>query len=309
MSLTILITTSSFGSETPEGLNLLKEHGFTVVMNPYGRKVSELELQKLLCDNQPVGILAGLETFSRQTLEMAKGYLKTISRVGVGWEAIDHEAAKDFGIKVFRTPGVLTQAVAELTIGLILAALRKIPYSDQKIREGKWEKTMGSLLFGKTVGIIGFGAIGRKVGELVKGFGTQVIFCDPAVDAETWAEKVTLNELLARADIISLHASGKNQILGEKEFRLLKKQGVIIVNTARGGLIDKSVLQGFLSEGTVGYACFDVFSNEPYEGPLRKCSNVILTPHIGSYAREARIMMEECAVNNLLQGLSQEKNI
>jgi D-3-phosphoglycerate dehydrogenase len=206
---------------------------------------------------------------------------------------------------VYRTKGVLSQAVAELTIGLILSALRYISSNDRLIRQGKWHKTLGGLLSGKIVGIIGFGQIGQRVGELVTAFGAKVIYNDLQPIKVSWAQAVSLSKLLSQAEIITIHASGKEQIIGLEELGKICKRGVILVNTARGNLIDEEALQDCLQEGRVGFACLDVFESEPYCGPLCSFENVILTPHIGSYAKEARVLMERTAVENLLKGLNE----
>ena len=206
-------------------------------------------------------------------------------------------------IRVYRTEGVLTQAVAELTMGLMLAGLRAIALQDRMLRDGQWQKLMGGLLQGKLVGIIGFGAIGQRVGELVRAFGAEVMYSDLQDSEIPWAQRATLAEILARADIITLHASGKKRLLGAEEFKRLGKRGVLLINTARGELLDETALCACMAEGGVMCAALDVFSEEPYEGPLCYENNVILTPHIGSYAREARQLMEETAVSNLVRGL------
>jgi D-3-phosphoglycerate dehydrogenase len=302
-SKTVIATTSSFARESPEVLELIKNNGLTVVQNPWGRKLSEGELSKLLEEYEPVGMLAGTEPITRSILEKAKGHLRVISRVGVGWENVDRVFAEQLGIQVYRTAGVLTQAVAELTIGLMLSALRAISSNDRLIRQGKWQKTMGGLLSEKVVGIIGFGNIGQRVGELVTAFGARVIYYDPQPTSVPWAQEVSLSDLLAQAEIITIHAGGSEQILGKAELKKICKPGVVLINTARGGLVDESVLQDCLMEGKVNFACLDVFETEPYCGPLCSLENVILTPHIGSYAREARALMERAAVENLIKGL------
>jgi D-3-phosphoglycerate dehydrogenase len=303
ISKTVIATTSSFARESPEALELVEKEGLKIILNPWGRKLKEEELGKLLKDHRPVGLLAGTEPITREVLDAAKDHLRIISRVGVGWDNVDREAARQMGIRVSRTSGVLTQAVAELTIGLILSALRSISSNDRLIRQGKWHKTMGGLLSGKIVGIIGFGHIGQRVGELVTAFGAKVLYYDPQPMDVPWARAVTLPELLSRAEIITIHAAGRERILGPDELKNICKQGVLLVNTARGGLVDESALQECLRNGKVSFACLDVFEDEPYCGPLCSLENVILTPHVGSYAREARILMERTAVENLLNGL------
>jgi D-3-phosphoglycerate dehydrogenase len=281
----------------------MENEGLKIILNPWGRKLKEEELSKLLQDYRPDGLLAGTEPITREVLEAAQDHLHVISRVGVGWDNVDREAARQMGIRVYRTSGVLTEAVAELAIGLILSALRSISSNDRLIREGKWHKSMGGLLSGKIVGIIGFGHIGQRVGELVTAFGAKVLYYDPEPVEAPWAEAVALSELLSQAEIITMHASGSEKILGAEELEKICKENVILVNTARGGLIDEAALQVCLKNGKVSFACLDVFEDEPYCGPLCALENVILTPHIGSYAREARILMERAAVENLLNGL------
>jgi len=300
---TILITTSSFAVETPELLSDLMEKGFRYVLNPFGRVIGSDELTRLLDQYRPLGILAGTERIDGKILAGAGDYLKVISRVGVGWDNVDLAAAAAMGVKVYRTEHVLTQAVAELTIGMILAGLRNLAGHDRLVRTLRWQKHMGSLLAKKMLGIIGFGEIGQRVGELAKAFGAEVIYYDPCPKDEVpWAQATTLNDLLERAEIVSLQAGGRDVILGDGELKVCR-QGVILINTARGGLIDENALVHQLATGRVGFACLDVFAMEPYNGPLLKYNNVLVTPHIGSYAREARTEMEKSALANLYAGL------
>lgn len=299
----ILSTTTTFAKESPLLPQMILDRGFQLIANPHGKKLDEKELSDLLEEHRPVGLLAGTEPITRSQLERAQNYLQVISRVGVGWDNVERDAAEELGIKVFRTSGVLNQAVSELTLGLMLSALRFILSSDHAIRKGEWEKRMGGLLQGKIVGIIGFGEIGKRVGELVEALGGWIIYHDVDPINEYWAQSVSLPELLAKSDIITLHAGGREQILGEEEFDIISKPNVIIINTARGELIDESALYEFLVSNKGNFACLDVFQDEPYKGPLCCLDNVILTPHIGSYAREARIEMEKQAVENLFRGL------
>lgn len=301
----ILTTTSSFSQDCPALLNRLRELNLQAVINPLGRTLNETELINFLRAYRPIGLLAGTEPISRRALDEAKSHLRVVSRVGSGWDNIDRGAANEFGILLYRTPGVLTQAVAELTVGLILSALRMIRFHDSLIRQGLWNKHMGGLLQNKIVGLIGFGSIGQRVGDLVRAFGANVIYYDPEIVSHPWAKRVDFQQLLESADIISLHASGNELILGEKEFKSVGKSCAILVNTARGCLIDEEALYVWLADRNRAYACLDVFSKEPYRGPLCIMDNVILTPHIGSYAREARLLMEETALNNLLTGLKE----
>ena len=304
----ILVTTSSFGSSDCEALDCLARHNLRPVLNPFGRKLTEDELEQLVREHQPIGLLAGTEPITKRIFAAGASTLRTVSRVGVGWDNVEHESARAFGVLVTRTAGVLDQCVAELAVGFMLSALRNLPQHTGNIRQGVWKKTMGALLQGKHVGIIGYGSIGRKVASLVTAFDAIVHFFDPY--AETGDEcphscMQSLAELCSLADIISIHASAKVQLLGRAELALCK-HGVGIVNTARGGQIDEQALYEGLVEQRIGWACLDVFEQEPYNGPLTELPNVILSPHIGSYATEARRAMENAAVANLLRALGLE---
>lgn len=296
----VFIATTTFAEDDPTLLKQLAKAEIKLTMNPYGRRLNEAEITDVLIKGQYEGLLAGLEPLTEGVFKQAR-HLKVISRVGVGMDNVDQIAAKKFGIKVFNTPGVLTDAVAELALGLMLAAVRKIALLDRRMHAGVWDKQMGALLKGKTVGIVGFGHIGTRVADLVLAFGAKVIFTDVRKVKKAGCKQVALAQLIKAADIISLHCSGKDAVIGAKEIQAAKDQ-VIIINTARGSLIDeKALLKGIVS-GKIGAAALDVFQEEPYKGELIKQDKVILTPHIGSYAKEARMMMEQMAVENLIKG-------
>lgn len=270
-------------------------------LNPHNRKLNEHEIKKFLKDKSYDGLIAGTEPLTRDVLKGANT-LKVISRVGVGIDNIELEAAKEFGIKVFCTPEAPTDAVAELTIGLILNALRRLNLMDRNIRNGIWKKEMGLLFKGKTLGIIGFGRIGKRMCEIAKSFGVEVIFSDVQKIETPLARQVSLKELLNSSDIVTIHASGKNTIVSGKKIKQMK-DGAILINAARGGMVDEEALYSALLSGKISYAAIDTFAKEPYKGKLTELDNVILTPHIGSYAKEARIRMEIEAVKNLIKGL------
>jgi D-3-phosphoglycerate dehydrogenase len=296
----IFISTSSFAEHDALPLNLLKAAGMDVQVNPYRRKLAPDECLSHYKDID--GLIAGTEALTAEVLKSARN-LKVISRCGVGMDNIDLEIAKQQGIQVFNTPDSPTVAVAELTVGLMLALLRYVPRGDRDIRGGKWQKCMGNLLRGKKVGIIGLGRIGQKVAELVLGLGAQVVYCDPAVNRTDYTP-MSLDKLLSQADIVSLHLSGGAKdapLLGGRELRSMKK-GSWLINCARGGVVDEEALHQVLQEGWLSGAAVDVFEQEPYAGPLAKLDSVILTPHIGSYAIESRVDMEVQAARNLIEG-------
>lgn len=299
----ILATTSSFASQSRAAADAVTAKGFDLVTNPHGRKLTEAELLGLMAEHRPLGLLAGTEPVTAKVLEASAGHLKAVARIGVGWDNVDHEAARRLGVPVSRTPGVLNQAVAELVLGMVLSGLRHVATGDRDIRTGVWKKRMGGLLAGKTLGVVGFGGIGHRVGELAAAFGATVVYCDLEARECSFGEACTLDEVLERADVVSLHAAGDACILDRQAIGRMRP-GAMVVNTARGGMVDEDALFEALADGRLGFACLDVFAREPYDGPLKDLDNVILTPHVGSYAREARIAMEEAAVANLFKDLS-----
>jgi D-3-phosphoglycerate dehydrogenase len=214
---------------------------------------------------------------------------------------VDLEAAKKLGIKVCNTPYGPTTAVAELTLGVMICMLRLVSQMDKAMHEGKWTKRIGVQLEGKTVAIIGFGRIGRKVASLLKPFRVTLIVVDPDLQGKVDGVKVlSLNKALTEADIITIHLSGEQQIIGDNEFKCIK-DGAFLLNVARGGTINEESLIRALENGKIAGAWLDTFSTEPYTGPLINYPQVILTPHVGSYTLECRRSMEMEAVENLIE--------
>ena len=301
MSAKILIGTSSFAATDKTPVERLIRAGYDVVDNPYKRKLTKQELLELLKDNV-VGLLAGLETLDHEVL--SKSRVLVVSRVGAGLSNVDLDAAKRLGIRVCSTPDAPTNSVAELTIGAMLSLLRMIPRMDEALHNRQWQKVTGLQLQGKTVAIIGFGRIGRRVAELLTPFGVDIIAIDPNVDEGDCSpcRKMNLHEALPEADIITIHSSGEDRIIHEKEFSCMKR-GVYLLNVARGGVVSEKALVKALEDGIVAGAWLDTFEEEPYSGPLCGFPNVILTPHVGSYTAECRSRMENEAAENLLNAL------
>ena len=302
----VFISTSSFAKYEASPLKLLKNAGLDVQINPFGRKLAPDECLSLYKDID--GLIAGTEALTADILKSA-GNLRVISRCGAGADNVDTEVAEELGIRVFTTPDAPTQAVAELTIGLMLDLSRGVSREDRSIRAGMWQKNMGSLLSGKTLGILGLGRIGKRVVELTTSFRLKYIAWDISPDLQ-FANKYRieftgLDELLERANIITIHlpyTSELKGIISERELSLMKREAFLL-NTARGGLVDEVALYKALKEKRIAGAALDVFEQEPYSGSLTELDNVILTSHIGSYAMEARVEMERQAVKNLLEGL------
>lgn len=296
----IAVSTASFCEYNNTPISLFREKGYKVAVNAHRRKLKPDELARLAKD--AVGLIAGTEPITTDVLSKLP-FLRAISRCGTGIDNIDMEAARRFRINVSNTPDAPTQAVAELTVGLMLGLLRKISQSDAAIRIGKWEKRVGNLLSGKRVGIIGFGRIGRRVAELLGPFACEIRFTDPCVKKGLSGFRTEpLEKLLKWADILSIHASTKDEIIGSREFKIMRK-GAWLVNVSRGNAVNEAALYSHLKKGRLSGAALDVFSEEPYRGSLRKLDNLLLTAHIGSYAKEARIKMEIEAATNLLKDL------
>lgn len=301
----ILISTSSFATSDPAPLARLAQAGVNVRRNPHGRKLTPDESRALLRDID--GLIAGVELLDESVL-CAAPRLKVISRVGTGMDAVDQAAASARGIAIFNTPDSHTDAVAELALCGLLNGLRRHMISDRAIRIGGWERSMGRLLRGKTVGIVGLGKVGKALVKLLEPFRCVVLGCDLHWDEEFAARygvrRVPLETLLAAADAISLHLPGNGrQALIDKAALARLKPDAVLVNTARGGLIDEPALLAFLQLHPQAQAVLDVFSDEPYRGSLAALPNVLMSAHVGAYAAECRVDMELQAVESCLSAL------
>jgi D-3-phosphoglycerate dehydrogenase len=302
----VLVSPSSFGEISIEPKILLENAGYTIINNPYSRKLTESEVAELAVDC--VGIIAGLEPLNSFVIDKLPK-LKCISRVGIGMDNVDIEYASSKNIKVLNTPNGPTRAVAELTMAMVFSLLRRIPHADSNMKKHIWKKETGNLLFEKKIGIIGLGRIGKKVAEMFRALGNPVLGYDIFPDIN-WAEQNNVElcefeEVLRRSDIITLHVPGSNDkkpIITKAELEYCKKSSIII-NITRGGVIDELALYDALIKGEIKAAAIDVFQEEPYMGPLTALDNVILTPHIGSYASEGKLQMEIDSVKNLINAL------
>jgi D-3-phosphoglycerate dehydrogenase len=299
-----VISTSSFDIDNNPPIQYLLQKGMEIVLNPHRRKLTENEIIELLND-ETVGLIAGIEPLTERVFQSAKK-LKVVSRCGAGLDSVDLVAARNHGITVSNTPEAPAQAVAELTLGLMLGSIRHIGQIDQSVRRGNWPRTQGRLFAAQTIGIIGLGHIGRRVARLCQAFEATVVAHDPFIDqAPEGVILTSLEQLLTTADIITLHlpyTSSTHHLLDTKAFAVMKPEAIVI-NAARGGLIDENALAETLKNGKLSAAALDVFEHEPYAGPLIESDCVTLTSHIGSLARESRLRMEIEAAENLRQGL------
>ena len=305
----ILITTSSFDYCDENLFSSIAAEGYRIQFNPLKRKLTEEEVSDFVEEYHPIGIIAGVEPLTRCVIQKAK-HLKVISRCGIGLDSVDLEAARDYGIIVKNTPDGPTRPVAELSIGLMICLLRHIHVTNDAIRKGQWERPMGSLLYQKTVGILGCGRIGKCVAKLLSGFECRVLGYDihQGDDHDHYA-KVSMKDLLNQSDILTLHLSyspATHHIMNSEKIQMMKK-GAFLINAARGALVDENALYEALQCGHLGGAALDTFEEEPYQGPLCDLDNVLLTSHIGSYAKEARMMMEKQAWENLFYELKKRE--
>lgn len=302
----IFVSLSSFAEHDKRPLELLEASGYPFKIHNTGKRITSPELLNNGLDAEV--ILAGVEVYDAQTLESLPN-LRCISRCGVGIDAIDLKMAKQKNIEILNTPGIPTQAVAELALTMFLALSRNLGRQINSMQEGKWERLETHLLSGRTIGLIGFGSIGQRVAELCIAFGAKVIASDPFISSNILermnVSPVSKEQLLAKADIVSLHASkdsDKSFLIGANELNLMK-QGAFLVNLARGDMVNEVALVEALTSGKLGGAGLDVFGEEPYKGPLSQFKQVLLTPHSATNTIETRAAMELFCVKNALKFL------
>jgi len=276
------------------------------------RGLSEAELHPLVVEID-AWVVRGATKVTRRLIEAAPR-LRWVARAGAGIDNIDAQAARERGVGVLNVPGANAVAVAELVFGLLLSLLRRIPDAHASVRRGEWEKSrfQGRELRGKTLGIVGLGKIGRAVAQRARAFEMTCVGHDPLLaDAQVrtlGVEPLPLGELFSRAEILTLHVPHTPEtrgMIGEAELRRLPR-GAILVNAARGGLVDEAALLAALERGDLGGAAFDVFDREPPgESPLLKRPDVVATPHIGAATVEAQEAVGEEIVKLLLQAMRQ----
>ena len=252
------------------------------------------------------GLILGLDQCDASVFAAAPR-LQVIARYGVGTDSVDLDAALEYGVTVTNTPGANTVAVAELTLALMLALARDLPAAVAGMRTGTWRRARGWELSGKTLGLVGLGQIGRAVAERARAFGMTVIGHDPYAETPTGVEGVPLAELWPRCDVISLHLGldAATRHLVDAEVLARCKPGAVLVNTARGGLVDEQALAAALREGRLAGAAADAFESEPPEdSPLLSLPTFIATPHLGATTREAARNMGMAAAADVVAVLT-----
>ncbi|MEG0792446.1 MAG: phosphoglycerate dehydrogenase [Lachnospiraceae bacterium] len=305
----ILVTPTSLQpGKSSNALDVLRTFSDDLIFNTAKKPLTEEELIPLLKDCD--GYIAGLDYVTKNVIN-ACTHLKVISRYGAGYDRVDIDAAREKGILVTNTPGVNAEAVGELTFALILSVARKIPHLNHTTRSGQWIRSTGMELKGKTIGIMGLGAIGKVVARCAKGFDMKVITYDPYINNDYCIKNniqvCTFDEVVQRSDVISLHLpllETTKHLIG-KEALAKMKPTTIIINASRGGIIDEVAAYQALKANKLGGLGLDAFETEPPMGsPLFEFENVVVTPHTGAHTQEATDLMATASVDNLINILS-----
>ncbi len=303
----ILVTPRSFAKTSDKPKELLAEAGYTLVANPYGTILTKEQMIENIAD--AVGVIIGVDPLDKDVLAAAKN-LRAIAKYGVGTDNIDLDYAKQRGIPVSITRGANSNAVADYAFALIMACARRLTVINDMCHEKNWKKVVVGDVYGKTVGILGLGAIGKGVAKRAQGFDMDVlaydIYWDDAYAKANNIRKATPEEIYKECDFISLHMpltdDTKNMI--DAEALASMKKGAILVNTARGGLIDEPALIEALKSGALGGAGIDAFNEEPPANEeLYKLEDLIMGSHCAASTTGASEMMSLMAAQNLLADL------
>ena len=268
--------------------------------------LSEEEIIKIIPEYD--GMVVRSATKVTKNIILAAKKLKVIARAGAGVDNIDVPAAKENNMLVMNTPGGNTNATAEHALALIMSALRKIPYANDTTHKGKWEKKniKGTELSKKTLGIVGFGNVGARLSNLVKGFGVNILVSSKSLESRKkdfpHVKNVSFDELISTSDIISFHCKAPldgKPLISKEHYKKMKPTAVII-NTARGNIVDENDLNAALNENLIAGAALDVYSKEPAkENILFNNPKAILTPHVAASTAEASIVVAEMAANQI----------
>lgn len=293
----IVVGASSFGKLSEDIQKIISDNEIEIVKNPYGRKMTLEEIIEHAKDAD--GLLAGLEPLNEKFFSECPK-LRALARIGIGMDNVDAEAARRYGIKVSNTPEAPTDAVAEMVLSALLTICHQIIPSNNDIHNGIWKKRMGKSITELTILVIGYGHIGEKVTGLFRKLGANVLIYDKYQKS---VSTCSLEEGIRVADVISIHASGKEELLDDKCIESMK-DGVIILNSARGNLINEQAVYDGLVSGKISFFWGDALWQEPYTGIVANCENAILTPHSSTYTSICRKEMEKQALINLLKDLN-----
>lgn len=291
MSKKVLITSRSFGKIGDSARTILLDAGIEITN--ISAKFDQAEFERIIPEFD--ALIIGAHDFSEVDMERCPK-LKIICKHGVGLDNIHLNKAKELGIAVCNAPGTNSNAVADLTLGLMLSVSRKISHSAALVREGVWKSHIGEDVCCKTLGLLGFGAIARGVARRAKGFGMKVLAYDPYItdlpeEFAGWVTLCTLDEVVASCDFLSVHMplTPETRNIISVDALAKMKPGAYVINTARGGIVDEAALYDALVSGHLSGAAMDVVEAEPMtaDHPLLSLDNVVVTPHIGMYSKEA----------------------
>tara|TARA_B100000886_G_scaffold39347_2_gene24341 strand:+ start:2184 stop:3110 length:927 start_codon:yes stop_codon:yes gene_type:complete len=303
----VLISITSFSENSPIPKKIFQDNGIEIVENKSNKKLNETDLVNLSKDCY--GIIAGTECISKKVIESSEK-LRIISRVGIGVDNIDLDAAKINNVVVKNTPNIPAPYLAEMTIGIIITMLRKIHLSNIEMHKGMWSRNYGKSITDAVIGIIGYGKIGQS---LVRKFESlhpkKILIYDISNKPSTISkniEIVNFDDVLSSSDVITIHIplTTKTKNLFNSNSINKMKRGSILINNSRGGIINEEDLYDALNEGKLSGAALDVFENEPYHGKLIGLDNCLLTSHIGSMSIECRNEMEIQSVMNIIDTLN-----
>lgn len=286
-------------------MKIVEENGFELSKNEHGRKITTAELAEDIKDAEV--LIAGTEKITEEVFKKAPN-LKLISRVGIGLDGIDFDLCKQYGVRVAYTPDAPTMAVAELCVGMIIDLARKVTVTNNNLKERSlWQRHMGTLLYGKTVGIFGMGRIGKSLIHLLSTFNVKFLVHDIEPDIAFGrlynVSFVSKDELLEQSQIISVNLPLKSDTadyITKAELSKMRSDA-ILVNTARGGIVNEQDLYEALKAGTIAAAAVDVFEEEPYVGNLRELDNCLLTCHMGASTIDSRTDMEVQALEEAVR--------
>jgi D-3-phosphoglycerate dehydrogenase len=310
----VFVSTFPFSRASEKPLKILQESGFRYSLNTLGRKLTGEELYELA--KEASAIIVGTEDLS--VVIDKSSHLKLIARIGIGLDSVPLDICKAKGIKVCYTPDAVTDAVAELTLGMMIALTRKVFIADQEIRNNGWQRFEGKSLKEQTIGLLGFGRIGKRVAELLAPFRPYQILVHDHLDKNVEIKQlknnglniksVSFDELVSQSEILSIHVPRTPKTenrFNETTFNAMT-DGALIINTARGGIINEADLMKALDSGKIMGAGLDVFNKEPYAGELCRYKQVLLTQHMGSCSVEARNRMEQESVDDVIRFLKNE---
>lgn len=308
----VFCTLPNYSKQCAEGKKMLEDNGFEVIENTLGRPLSQQEVWDYCTNEEVVAVVAGVDIWDEASYQKFTN-LKVIARFGVGVDNLDLQKGKEYGIKICNAKAGNAVSVAEFAVTFMLSCYKKLCFFNESVRKGEWDRTLGFNLEGKKVGLVGFGDISRKVAKMLSGFGVEIMASDMYPNLEEAKKlnvKITSFEnILENCDIISIHVPSTPEtkyLFNKKSFDKMKSNAVLI-NTARGPIVEQSALYEALKEGKIAGAGLDVYEIEPTQSnnPLFELKNIVVTPHTAAETHETYHnvgIMTAQAVIDVLEG-------